>query len=116
MTDGAPLQIARDAEGDVVVVRAVGEVDLTNAEALQRAVEETTARGVVLDVSRLAYVDSSGIRAIERGFRSLRSEERSLVVVAPAETAAAWTFRVAGFDDAVMHESVDSALESLASR
>ena len=115
MTDAASLAIEQDARGDVVVLRAAGEVDLTNADALQRAVEATTAAAVVLDVSRLAYVDSSGIRAIERGFRSLRSERRRLVVVAPPETAAGWTFRVAGFDPAVMLESLDAALETLAS-
>jgi anti-anti-sigma factor len=115
VTDAGSLAIEENARGDVVVLRAAGEVDLTNADTLQQAVEETTAADVVLDVSGLAYVDSSGIRAVERGFRSLRSEQRRLVVVAPPETAAGWTFRVAGFDPAVMLESLDAALETLAS-
>lgn len=114
MTDHAALAIAEDAQGDLVVLRAVGEVDLTNADTLQRSVEGTTAQRVVLDVSGLTYLDSSGIRAIERGFRALRAEQRRLVVVAPPETPAGWTFRVAGFDRAMMLESVDAAVEALA--
>jgi anti-anti-sigma factor len=114
MTDGAPLAISQDSHGDVLVLRAVGEVDLTNAESLRRTVEGTTAPRVVLDVSGLTYLDSSGIRAIERGFRALRSDERRLVVVAPPGTPAGWTFRVAGFDRAVTLESVGDAMAVLA--
>jgi anti-anti-sigma factor len=113
VTDGAALAISRDARGDVLVLHAVGEVDLTNAETLQRTVEETTVPQVVLDVSGLTYLDSSGIRAIERGFRALRSDDRRLVVVAPPGTPAGWTFRVAGFDRAVTVESVDDAVAAL---
>ena len=95
-----------------VVVTVGGEVDLTNADALQHAVEEQDVDVVVLDLTELQYLDSSGIRAIEQGFRRLRAENRSLVVVSPPETASGWTLRVAGFDRGLLAESVDAALSA----
>ena len=93
-----------------MVVTVSGEVDLTNADELQRAVEETDAPAVVLDLTGLAYLDSSGIRAIDRGFRRLDSEDRTLVVVSPHDTAAGWTLRVAGFDPRLVFDNVEAAL------
>ena len=67
---------------------------------------------VVLDLTGVRYLDSSGIRAIDHAFRELRSDDRSLLIVSPPDTAAEWTFRIAGFDPALLVESVDVALSS----
>lgn len=98
-----------DREG-VDVVRVVGEVDLTNADAVRDAVEATRAASVVLDLTRVAYIDSSGIRAIDRGHRHLLARQRTLVVVAPPDTAAGWTFRVAGFRPGLVCATLEAAL------
>jgi anti-anti-sigma factor len=110
MSEGAVLEVSRREVSGAAVLRAAGEVDLTNADELQRAIEETIAPAVVLDLEALTYLDSSGIRAIERGYRRLLGEQRSLAIVCPPKTAAGWTFRVAGFDPRLLRESVDEAL------
>jgi anti-anti-sigma factor len=56
-----------DEREDVIVGELSGEVDLSNAADLERAIAESvpnSARGLVLDLSALTYVDSSGIRLL----------------------------------------------------
>jgi anti-anti-sigma factor len=108
--DEAGLDIARADSDGVAVLRVAGEIDLTNADVLQEAVDGTSTHAVVLDLSQVAYLDSSGIRAIDRSRRRLVSEERSLLIVSPPDTPSAWTFRVAGFDPGLLVESLEAAL------
>ena len=116
MSDSAIVDISSDARDGVDVVHVQGEVDLTNADAVQEAVEATRTPSVVLDLTRVAYLDSSGIRAIDRGHRRLVSEERSLFIVSPPDTPADWTFRVAGFRREMLLASLDAALASAVER
>ena len=110
MSDGATLRLRREEIDGAAVLHLAGEVDLTNADELQRAIEESTAAMVVLDVTELGYLDSSGIRALERGYRSTSDDDRRLYVVTPSDTAAGWTLKVAGFDRRLLRESVEAAL------
>jgi anti-anti-sigma factor len=104
------VDITRDDREGIDVVRIGGEVDLTNADAVQAAVEATQSDSVVLDLTRVAYLDSSGIRAIDRGHRHLVAGRRTLVIVSPPDTAADWTFRVAGFRSELVVSSLEAAL------
>ena len=105
-------EITTEDHRGVAVIRLEGEVDLANADNVQDAVAATTARGVVLDVTAVSYLDSSGLRAIVRGHRQLAAEERSLFVVSPPGTPSSWTFRIAGFGGEVVLETLDAALAS----
>lgn len=116
MSDSAMVDISSDAWDGIDVVHVQGEVDLTNADAVQEAVVATRTPAVVLDLTRVAYLDSSGIRAIDRGHRQLVSEQRSLFIVSPPDTAADWTFRVAGFRREMLLASLDAALASAVER
>lgn len=111
--DGAGLDVATDASDGVAVLRVVGEIDLKNAHVLRTAVDGTSADAVVLDLSQVAYLDSSGIRAIDTSRRRLLSQERSLTIVSPSDTPSGWTFRVAGFERELFVESVEDALASV---
>ena len=61
------LELRSERRDDEHVIALVGELDLDGAERvaqeLQRA-EETDARRIVLDLSNLEFIDSSGIRLI----------------------------------------------------
>lgn len=114
MSEDSRLAITRARSDGVEVLTVAGEIDLTNADALQKAVGDTSTAAVVLDLSAVAYLDSSGIRAIDHVRRGLVSEHRSLVIVSPPGTPSAWTFRVAGFDRELVVESVEAALASAA--
>jgi anti-anti-sigma factor len=76
-------------ETDEVVVGALsGEIDLSNAKELEREIEEAvpnTARGMVLDLSKLTYLDSSGIRLLLSLAGRLRWRGEGTVLVDPPE-------------------------------
>ena len=114
MSDGAIVGVSVDRVKGVDVVTVGGEVDLTNADEVHDAVVVTTASAVVLDLTSVAYLDSSGIRSIDRAHRRLQADERRLLIVCPPDTAADWTLRVAGFNRAIVHESRDAALAAAA--
>ena len=116
MSDGTTFDIARSHVEGIDVVKVEGEVDLTNADGVHDALVATSAPTVVLDLTSVAYLDSSGIRAIDQAHRRLASGERSLLIVSPPETAADWTLRVAGFNRAIILESLDAAVASAVAR
>ena len=88
MTDLAQITV-RD-EDDVRVVAVVGEVDASNAEDVRTVALETlpnSARGLILDLRGLSYLDSAGIAFIfEAAERlGLRGQRLALVVAPGAE-------------------------------
>ena len=102
-----PFDVVRDQRDGLAVVTVSGEIDLTTSDLLQGSIERTTSSTVVLDLSRVAFLDSSGIRAIDRSRRHLASQGRALRIVSPPDTPSAWTLRVAGFDRDLVVESLD---------
>ncbi len=109
MKQPTPLEIEHETRGDVDLVRLRGELDLTNATALHDGVSATSSRSVVVDLTGVVFVDSAGIRAIDSEVKRLRASERLLLIVAPPDSRAGWTFRVAGFSTDFVHESVAAA-------
>jgi anti-anti-sigma factor len=104
------LAIDHETRGELDVLDVQGELDLTNADAIESALARTRCRTVVLDLGLLVFVDSAGIRAIDLAHRGLTESGRRLLVVAPPESRAAWTFRVAGFDSNVVLGSLEAAM------
>ena len=107
---GSPIDIAWHSteRGDVIAIG--GELDLTNTQRLADALAAASAPTVILDLGGLDFIDSAGIRTIDQMRRLLASAGRTLLIVAPQDSRAAWTFRVAGFDGDFVQPSVDSAL------
>lgn len=61
----SPLRITVDRAGDTTTVVVSGEVDLETSGTLSDALAEAgTARRVTLDLTEVAYMDSTGLRAI----------------------------------------------------
>jgi anti-sigma B factor antagonist len=62
-----PLSIQSSTEGATVRVRLTGELDLHTATALSEHLASLTTQvveAVVVDVSQLTFLDSSGLRAL----------------------------------------------------
>ncbi len=116
MTPTHELLLSTKLVGDARVVQAVGEIDLSSADLLETELVALDTPLVVLDLGLLGYLDSWGIRAIERAMRRLRADRRALLLVAPDDTVAAWTFRTAGFDRELLCGSVDDALALVGAR
>lgn len=103
------LTISYRHEAEVETLEVRGDLDLTNTNVLEDGLARTRAHTIVLDLGFVVFVDSAGIRAIDHAHRELRAAGRRLLVVAPPESRAGWTFRIAGFDGDAILESVEAA-------
>jgi anti-anti-sigma factor len=81
------LHIGSERAGEVHTVSLRGEFDLAYATQVERElkrVEATDARSIILDLSGLTFVDSTGIRLIlEAQARSQQDAKRLVLLRAP---------------------------------
>lgn len=106
--------LAFEEQGRVVVARLAGEVDLSNAADLQRSLLDAvpnTAEGMVIDLSVVSYLDSSGIRMLGEIGERLRWREQRFAVVAPPGSRVRGVLTIAGAQGVVPFEDTfDAAL------
>ena len=72
---------------DPQVVEVVGELDLSTVPYWEATVGRAArnTEQVVLDVSRVEFLDSAGVHALFRMLTTLRHQQKRLVIVAPQE-------------------------------
>jgi anti-anti-sigma factor len=85
-------QVSAERHGELVIATIEGEIDPSNARNLGR--ELTTrvpndAMGVVLDLTGVEYLDSSGVQMVFELAERLDARQQRLAVVVPAD-APAW--------------------------
>jgi anti-sigma B factor antagonist len=64
---GKPLELETARDGDGVVIRLSGELDIASSDDLGRLirdVEESDISRIVIDLSDLSFVDSTGLQAL----------------------------------------------------
>lgn len=114
-----PLANLRFEDGGLATVAVFsGEVDLSNAHELERRLAERTfdAPAILLDLSALTYLDSSGVALIERVAQTALANMRPIRVVAPESSAAGRVTRLVTLHEAIPHDdTLEDALERLAS-
>jgi len=72
-----------EATDDLIVARIAGEIDSSNAAELGQALLEhlsNSVRGMVLDITQVSYVDSTGIALIFDLARGLEARRQALRV------------------------------------
>jgi anti-sigma B factor antagonist len=80
--DKFPVEMA----GDVPVVAAPAEIDITNAEVLRAALLTAAANGhgtFVVDMTRTRFCDSSGLHTLIAAHRGAQAEGREVLLVIP---------------------------------
>jgi anti-anti-sigma factor len=106
-----------DSEGDVVVVRLGGEVDLSNAAEVREeltAVVPNSALGLVLDLTATEYLDSSGVHLVFELSERLRLRQQQLRVVVPSDAPIRRVLRIVELDDSVpVTADVDEAVAAI---
>jgi anti-sigma B factor antagonist len=88
--------------GAALVAELTGEIDLSNADAIAAAISESVSKErevVVLDLSRVDYLDSAGIQLIYRLRTTLESRRQRLRLVVPPSSTAHDVLRFAGIAD-----------------
>jgi anti-anti-sigma factor len=98
-----PLARVEHEPGDgVVFVVLSGEIDLSNATAVEEEVLRGSADGaVVVDLTNLLYLDSSGLAMLSRIAESLGADGRPMSIVVPVGVPTRRLFELVGLDDAL---------------
>jgi len=101
-------------EGDALVARLRGEVDMTNAsfvrEELTSAVGNET-RALVVDLSETRYLDSSAIEVLFELSRRLSRRRQQLTLVVPSDSPLRRLLTVCDVETvAPMYESLEHAI------
>ena len=111
---GVEVEVRRMRGVDVVYL--AGEVDVYNAVAVTARVDAALAdaAAVVLDLSRVPFLDSAGVRMVDGLAGDLRERSVPLRVVAPEAGAAAVVLRLVAFPPALLAGSVGEAVDALA--
>ena len=109
-----PLEIAFEETSDAVVVRVVGEIDITNlgyfSEELQRAGAVPVGL-VAVDLAGVKYLDSAGIRTLFELARTLEMGRREMAIVVPATSPLRRLFTITEIGTVVrIVASVDEAI------
>jgi anti-anti-sigma factor len=81
--DAPRLAVRTGSEAGVTVIEAVGDLEVKTAAALERALQPVVASGLdlVLDLSAVTFMDSTGLRALVGAWRDLTEGGRVLVTV-----------------------------------
>jgi anti-sigma B factor antagonist len=105
-TEEQGLSIVVDATGPAPVLQLIGELDIGSAPALrQRLVEVLTSDGdVVVDLSGLTFMDSSGISVLIVAHKRARDQGHRLTLRHPGG-AVAKVLAVSGTDQVFTIES-----------
>jgi anti-sigma B factor antagonist len=90
------------ADGRATVVALAGELDLSTVPRLQSCLLEQQGAGapVIVDLSQVSFIDSSGIGALVRAFHGSENGRRLLTVIAP-NTQVERVLQVTGIDRAL---------------
>jgi len=94
-----PLALTVDRIGTTATLSLAGELDLSNVAAFGEAIEGcggAECDAVVLDLSALEFIDSTGIAAILRAHDRLGGEGRALRIVPSSHAAVSRVFELVG--------------------
>lgn len=109
------LEISR--EGDVVIARLDGDIDLANTPTISAAILEAIpndARGLVIDLSSVRYIDSVAIRMLFTFVRTLHDSRQGVAIAVPADSPVQKLLKITHLDEATeFRETVDAALVAL---
>ncbi len=84
------MELYVDFEGSTLIFRLVGELDEHSAEFVKRKLDSTLLDSnysdVVLDLSRLSFMDSTGIGVIIGRYKIVRKQNKNIYVKNPSPT------------------------------
>lgn len=82
-----------------LVIAPSGDIDLGSVAGFQEWLDDAidgSDEGVIIDLTEVSFIDSTGLRVLVDLNRRLSSEERELAVVAPRGTTAAEVLTLTG--------------------
>ena len=104
------MQIATTPGSDRFVITVSGEVDLASSPELDTAIIaaiESGATSVVIDLTDVSFMDSSGLGVIVRGLKRCREADKDLDLVITNERVLK-VFGITGLDQVIpIHDSIE---------
>ena len=108
----------RTGGGGVLVARTEDRLDGVNAREFQDALQgviDDSDRAVVLDLGRLTYISSAGLRVILLVAKTLQRQDGNLAVCSLSGPVRE-VFKISGFDKIIQtHDSQAEAIAALTS-
>lgn len=109
------LDVSTRQESGCTVVAVAGEVDVFTAPVLDEALSAAVAEGntcIVVDLTRVDFLDSTGLSVLVKALKRIREADGSLHIVVASERVAK-VFRLTGLDKIVpLHATLEQALRS----
>jgi anti-anti-sigma factor len=103
--------------GDVVVAAVAGEIDISNADGLERAISEEVsndAAGLVVDLAGLSFMDSSGVHMLFALADRLRYRDQRFALVLPDTSPPRRVLELSGPEAmAWIHDTEEAAIEAV---
>jgi anti-anti-sigma factor len=101
MIRASRFEIGSDVQGDSARLTLTGELDIATVPRVEEAVAKVLAQGarsVIVDLSRLAFVDSSGLRMFITLNERASAEGWSLGLIRPPEPTFS-VFQITGAEE-----------------
>jgi anti-anti-sigma factor len=112
------ISVDIEKRGEVVVVTLAGELDISVAGPTGRRIADavpSSARGVVIDMSGLDFMDSSGVSMLFSLARQVGSHRQELHIVAPPGRPVSRVLEIVEFGRAApVHTDLDTAVAEVA--
>ncbi len=110
------VSVSRSSAGDVPVVAVSGEVDVYSAPALKESLTgllQTGDRSVVVDLTEVAFLDSTGLGALVEARAATSEAGGSLPLVCNQERILK-LFTITGLDGVfAIHDTVEAAVDGV---
>ncbi len=107
------LVVTPDTSGPVPVARISGEIDLANAPRLRDevlALAVGDVHGLIVDLTEVSYLDSSGVKILFRLASDLRQHDQTLLVTVPVGSPLRRVLKITRFDEvAPICDDLDAA-------
>ncbi|MCW8914942.1 MAG: STAS domain-containing protein [Magnetovibrio sp.] len=110
------MEISISEQNGVQVASVTGEVDLSTSPQVREALlkELGMGKGVIVDLSGVAYIDSSGVASLVEAFQTAKSKGQGFALAQVSETPMR-VLKLARLDQVfVIYETVDEAVNALA--
>ena len=107
--------VSVDMSGPVPVARISGEIDLANGPRLRDdilAVAVADVQGLVVDLTAVSYLDSSGVKVLFQLARDLRQHDQALLVTVPVCSPLRRVLKITRFHEvAPICDDLDAAFD-----
>ena len=101
MTDETLFDARIALDSDVLTVDAEGEVDMSTAPRLLEIIDAVSdaARLVIIDLTQVSFLDSSGLNALVKAQRRLGARGIALRIVSPSGHVVRRVFQIAHLEE-----------------